>query len=685
MANLQKVIKVTQAQYDTLAAGGTVGSYTGLDDNYIYLVVDNHNYALNIEDGSGTNAVQEKMTDATVNFTGRNAHAEALDSSLSTTINTGASGNQSSAFGKNTMALATASFTNGNKTVAKGEESHAEGYQCVTLGDGSHAEGAQTVAYGIQSHAEGALTQAIGDESHAEGHNTIAGSLVGSEKQGISSHAEGVDTKIGSYSPSSDQGANQSGGEGGGGGGGTPPEPGVFVAGAGSHAEGYSNLVVGAGSHAEGLRNYLISNYAHIEGVNNTNSGDYSHVEGYNNINSGDVSLVAGVWNNNSGPNSILLGRYLTNTYDNKVIVGQYNVNSSSIIFAVGTGLDSSSRANGFAVFGDGHAEVENSSGGSKSVVNYDYLTTYVSNYVSNAISSKENTSNKVTSITSSSTDVQYPSAKATYNLVLAHSITNLNLTNGAGTSSIQETLGTATGPYSHAEGNSTVSSGGILAHAEGRTTTASGIAAHAEGTSTVASGAESPHAEGMGTTASGNYSHAEGAYTTASGECAHAGGAFTTAGYAYQTVIGVFNDNKSDTMFEVGKGADADHHANVFEVHSDGRATVGAAPTNNLDVATKAYVDEHSAVSVISTPIKNLNGIQAGSVISSYVSGAYPYYLIRYSSTITRQMTFADVRHYMKVMAGTPVVPKYVSNSGLMCLLVYPQNDGTMKLLKPQ
>jgi len=38
MANLQKVVKVTQAQYDTLASGGTVGSYTGLNDNYIYLV-----------------------------------------------------------------------------------------------------------------------------------------------------------------------------------------------------------------------------------------------------------------------------------------------------------------------------------------------------------------------------------------------------------------------------------------------------------------------------------------------------------------------------------------------------------------------------------------------------------------------------------------------------------------------
>lgn len=44
MANLQKIVKVTQAQYDTLASGGTVGSYTGLDDNYVYLIEDTNTY-----------------------------------------------------------------------------------------------------------------------------------------------------------------------------------------------------------------------------------------------------------------------------------------------------------------------------------------------------------------------------------------------------------------------------------------------------------------------------------------------------------------------------------------------------------------------------------------------------------------------------------------------------------------
>lgn len=51
MANLQKIIKVTQAQYDTLASGGTVGDYTGLDPNYIYLVQEEDYSIIDIRNG----------------------------------------------------------------------------------------------------------------------------------------------------------------------------------------------------------------------------------------------------------------------------------------------------------------------------------------------------------------------------------------------------------------------------------------------------------------------------------------------------------------------------------------------------------------------------------------------------------------------------------------------------------
>ena len=41
MAQLEKLIKVTQEQYNTLQAGGTVGSHTGINPNFIYLVENN--------------------------------------------------------------------------------------------------------------------------------------------------------------------------------------------------------------------------------------------------------------------------------------------------------------------------------------------------------------------------------------------------------------------------------------------------------------------------------------------------------------------------------------------------------------------------------------------------------------------------------------------------------------------
>ena len=86
----------------------------------------------------------------------------------------------------------------------------------------------------------------------------------------------------------------------------------------------------------------------------------------------------------------------------------------------------------------------------------------------------------------------------------------------------------TAEGKASHAEGEGTTA-GGYYTHAEGYCTTTSGEASHAEGYSTVASG-EHAHAEGSHTTASWYYSHAEGRGTTASGESSHAEGADTTA-----------------------------------------------------------------------------------------------------------------------------------------------------------
>ena len=42
MDTLQKIVKVTQQQYDILKSDGTVGDYTGLNSNYIYLVQEDY-------------------------------------------------------------------------------------------------------------------------------------------------------------------------------------------------------------------------------------------------------------------------------------------------------------------------------------------------------------------------------------------------------------------------------------------------------------------------------------------------------------------------------------------------------------------------------------------------------------------------------------------------------------------
>lgn len=86
----------------------------------------------------------------------------------------------------------------------------------------------------------------------------------------------------------------------------------------------------------------------------------------------------------------------------------------------------------------------------------------------------------------------------------------------------------TASGDYSHAEGQKTVASGS-RSHAEGSQTKSVGNNSHAEGLLTNASGVNS-HAEGQETEASGDYSHAEGFQTHANKDNSHAEGRITVA-----------------------------------------------------------------------------------------------------------------------------------------------------------
>jgi len=159
-----------------------------------------------------------------------------------------------------------------------------------------------------------------------------------------------------------------------------------------------------------------------------------------------------------------------------------------------------------------------------------------------------------------------------------------------------------ATGERSHAEGSNTRATH-TSTHAEGYNTEAVNHGAHAEGGSTEASGRAS-HSEGVGTKSTGEAAHAEGyetvadyrahsegEYTIARGRASHAGGTHTIASGASQTAIGKYNIEDLYAYFIVGNGT-ASYRSNAFVVNRDGRAIIGKAPVNEMDVVNKGYAD---------------------------------------------------------------------------------------------
>lgn len=169
-----------------------------------------------------------------------------------------------------------------------------------------------------------------------------------------------------------------------------------------------------------------------------------------------------------------------------------------------------------------------------------------------------------------------------------------------------------AAGSASHAEGRLTIS-GGDYSHSEGWFSAAMGQYSHAEGYDGVAQG-QAAHVEGWGCQTLNYGSHAEGYNTKALGVSSHSEGQYTTAQRKSQHVFGEYNvldtsgttDTRGTYVEIVGKGTanNARSNARTLDWNGNevlaGKLTVGAAPTNNMDVATKQYVDNSQQVMVL-------------------------------------------------------------------------------------
>lgn len=248
--------------------------------------------------------------------------------------------------------------------------------------------------------------------------------------------------------------------------------------------------------------------------------------------------------------------------------------------------------------------------------------------------------------------------------VVIAHLGYGLGTNSGGGTSYAPyydlgvRLSGSTKGNYSIAEGYNTTASR-FASHAEGENTIARVRASHAEGDNTTASSWAS-HAEGNTTTASGYNSHAEGGYTTASGSYSHSQNYCTEAGYDYQTAIGMYNDNKSADLFEVGNGAEG-AKSNAFEVTETGDITATGKATLGAINGTALF--SYTTVSMTSSSIS----ANASGEVTSSASTNSKYYPIAITNINISTGQASLRRFYFSTQEGGRAVVKI----GL-------QNDGT-------
>lgn len=411
----------------------------------------------------------------------------------------------------------------------------------TTASKGAHAEGYADeakphTASGLGAHVEGYGTSsagniANGNGSHAEGSETCA--------SGFAAHAEGGYT-VSSYTMAHSEGNH------------------TRATGFCCHAEGDSTTASGSpGAHAEGSNTCASGSSSHAEGGNTKATYVGCHAEGNNSVASGFASHAEGDATTAVATSSHTEGN---NTYAS----GQISSHAEGS-YTTASGM-SGSHSEGYKTVASGtssHAEGENTTASGPAAAHAEGSSTLASGVYSHAEG---------------------------YNTI-------------------------ASGNYAHAEGSGTTASGaGGGSHAEGINTKASGYCSHAEGDSVIASG-NGAHAEGRGTIADGSASHAEGYHTYAQGGCSHVEGEGTTATHRLQHVFGAYNvvDGSESTLrgnyIEIVGNGDSVYNAgtqgydttysnartldwNGNEVLS-GKLTVGTAPTNDMDVATKKYVDD--------------------------------------------------------------------------------------------
>ena len=570
----------------------------------------------------------------------------------------GAYGKYSHAEGSFTWSIGEDSHAEGTGAVAIGASSHAEGMGAQASGSAAHAEGGG-IASGADSHAEGVATAsgnyshaenggtASGYYSHAEGLNTIAnhasqhvfGTYNVEDPSTKAANLKGTYVEIvgkgtGPNARSNARTLDWSGNE---------VLAGKLTVGAGPTANmdvatkqyvdnataninvsnkadkantvltttlsrgRKANTTVGTASFAFGNDVTASGQYAHAEGDNTTASGEFSHAEGNSTVASNIGDHAEGMNTIASGGQSHAEGTFTTASGDSAHAEGSDTIASDVAAHAEGqqtTASGTNSHAEGAGTVASGsesHAEgsYTTASGTGAHVEGTGTIANHAYQHVFGTWNEADGNSNPA-----------YEKGK--YIEIVGNGRSASNRTNARTLDwNGNETIYGDITIYGSIDcGRMTGSAAGMRSVTFGQNATALGNYSQSFGSETVAS-ATGAFAQGDRAQADGDYSHAEGIETTSNGAGSHAEGKGTMAYCAYQHVLGTYNiwdvpdgtsTGKGYYIEIVGNGLDDQTKSNARTLDWSGnerlagKLTVGAAPTNNMDVTTKQYVDTHIA-----------------------------------------------------------------------------------------
>lgn len=323
---------------------------------------------------------------------------------------------------------------------------------------------------------------------------------------------------------------------------------GCTASGAVSTAEGGGTTASGACSHSEGAGTTASGADAHSEGAGTVASGDCSHAEGANTRASGNNSHSEGGGTTASGVNAHAEGQGTRSEATATHAEGSGSYATTN--FAHAEGL--STGAEGVASHAEGNSTYARSDYSHAEGNGAEVLINCQAGHAEGRMTQVQN------NYAHAEGDGSHASGEASH----AEGVGSY----ANGYASHAENNSTATGMYAHAEGAGTTNAN--YAHAENHGT-ATGTDAHAENTATAS--AANSHAEGYETVAASEYQHVQGKYN------------LPDANNVYADIVGNGSYNVPSNAYTL------DWHGNGVYA---GKVTVGVHPSNNMDVATKEYVD---------------------------------------------------------------------------------------------